>query len=317
VVSDRVDQPSQYPAHKQPPPGEQHHQAMPPMALLTHKVSKCTDNYSLFAKDKPFYGIPYLDRSRSSIPSEASSFFSTGRSFRESNQDLSLNPASAVPRTIKSIGENPATPSKDTASETIPCRQVEALDVVPPHIVVDLVVQSDDSTDMQLEDFDEDEDKYYASNNHTDNASFVTAESMELSPPTEGNDKTSQVPQGQKPHAFNRWISTMLRKPKNNLLCAEGLDGEHGRTDDRSMASSYKWVSAVCTASLTLASFPSTPRRKSIASSSPSALDSATIARMMERNHTLQELITTEEYYLQDLRSLKNVCTLTAAHFQS
>ncbi|KAI5815090.1 Dbl homology domain-containing protein [Pyronema omphalodes] len=98
----------------------------------------------------------------------------------------------------------------------------------------------------------------------------------------------------------------MLRKPKNDLLCASGLDGEHGRTDDKSMSSSYKWVSAVCTASLTLASFPSTPRRKSIASTLPNTLDSATIARMMERNHTLQELITTEEYYLQDLRSLKN-----------
>jgi hypothetical protein len=37
------------------------------------------------------------------------------------------------------------------------------------------------------------------------------------------------------------------------------------------------------------------------------ALDPATIARMLDRKHTLEELITTEEYYIRDLKSLKDV----------
>ncbi|KAF8243783.1 hypothetical protein K440DRAFT_636790 [Wilcoxina mikolae CBS 423.85] len=283
------------------------------MALLTHKVSSCADNYSLFAKDKPFYGIPYLDRSRSSIPSDASSFFSGALSLRESTQDLSLIPS----RSTKIVGGKNATVNKDSTGL---CKQEDA-DVTAPHIIVDPAVQSD-CNEHPLKHFDKDHNDDYnddynieSSHPHTDNASFATAESLNdpVLVPNEPGEREKN------PYVFHRWMKTMLRKSPKYLspdhLSSDRTNSRPGsmvsssldsyKTSRKTMTSSHRWVAAVKTASTTLASFPSsghTTSRKSIVG----ALDPATIARMLDRKHTLEELITTEEYYIRDLKSLKD-----------
>jgi hypothetical protein len=285
------------------------------MALLTHKVSSCADNYSLFAKDKPFYGIPYLDRSRSSIPSDASSFFSGALSLRESTQDLSLIPS----RSTKIVGGKNATVNKDFTGL---CKQEDA-DATAPHIIVDPAAQSD-RNELPLKHFDEDynddDDNDYSietSHPHTDNASFATAESLNVPVPV-----PNELGEREKnPYIFHRWIKTMFRKsPKylspdhlypdrtnsrpSSIVSSSSLDSY--KTGRKTMPSSHRWVTAVKTASTTLASFPSS-RHTISRKSTMGALDPATIARMLDRKHTLEELITTEEYYIRDLKSLKDV----------
>ena len=330
------------------------------MALLTHKVSSCTDNYSLFAKEKPFYGIPYLDRSRSSIPSDASSFFSGTRSLRDSTQDLSLIP----PRTSKPIGSSGrnATSNKDSP---ISSKQEYAPDddaTASPHGVatVDHAAQSGVG-DAPLADFDQDHDDCHgASNPDTANASFVTAESLNPSPspptttPTTTTTTTSSSssssssstysstpphppptapasapPAGESdacqdkpPYIFHRWMKTMFRKSPRHLAPRPYRSASRPGSSSRSlssvasssqsghgtMSSSHRWVTRVMTASTTLASFPLSGHTVSRKSCNANLLDPATIGRMLDRKHALEELISTEEYYIRDLKSLKDVC---------
>ncbi|KAA8894399.1 hypothetical protein FN846DRAFT_416655 [Sphaerosporella brunnea] len=268
------------------------------MALLTHKVSSCTDNYSLFTKEKHFYGIPYLDRSRSSIPSDASSFFSGALSLRESNQDLSHTP----PRNVKSSSSRLTSPNIDAQ---VP-RTVEDAETTASHIV-ELGCQLD-TNGVPLPDFEEDavEDAPWDSTDPPsppDNASFVTANSANI--PTITVKEVGD--QERNPYVFHKWMKTMFRKsPKYLSPDTANAGGECiSLRSCRTGRSSSGFVSAVKTASITLASFPlsghSTSRR-----SSSGFLDPATIARMLDRKHALEELITTEEYYIRDLRSLKD-----------
>jgi hypothetical protein len=274
------------------------------MALLTHKVSSCTDNYSLFTKEKHFYGIPYLDRSRSSIPSDASSFFGGALSLRESNQDLSLIP----PRNVKSSSARFATPTQDAH---VPRRHEDAQAATSHHVEF---TRRLDASDVPLPDFEEDveEDARCDSADPSclpDNASFVTANSANIPIITvkEVGD------QGRNPYVFHRWMKTMFRKPPKYLSpdAANNGGGSASLRSCRTGHSSSEFVSAVKTASITLASFPMSGHTASRKSSS-NILDSDTIARMLDRKHALEELITTEEYYIRDLRSLKDVSIISS-----
>jgi hypothetical protein len=268
------------------------------MALLTHKVSSCTDNYSLFAKEKHFYGIPYIDRSRSSIPSDASSFFSSAAlSLRESNQDLSLIP----PRNIRSSSARFPAPTPDAH---IP-RTLEDAEATALHIVG--IAPQPDANDVSLPDFEEyaEEDARSDSAEPTtppDDASFVTAKSANI-PTITVKDEGDQ---GRNSHVFHRWMKTMFRKSPKYLSPDTANDGAECVSLRSTGHSSSGFVSAVKTASITLASFPMSGHTTSRKSSS-TILDQDTIARMLDRKHALEELITTEEYYIRDLKSLKDV----------
>jgi hypothetical protein len=270
------------------------------MALLTHKVSSCTDNYSLFAKEKHFYGIPYIDRSRSSIPSDASSFFSSAAlSLRESNQDLSLIP----PRNIRSSSARFTAPTPDAQ---IP-RTLEDAEATALHIVE--ITAQQDASDVSFPDFEEyaEEDARSDSaepSSPLDNASFVTAKSANIPTITVKEDGDQE----KNPYVFHRWMKTMFRKsPSPKYLSPDTANDGADCLSLRSTGhSSSGFVSAVKTASITLASFPmsghSTSRKSSF-----TILDQDTISRMLDRKHALEELITTEEYYIRDLKSLKDV----------
>ncbi|CAZ80044.1 unnamed protein product [Tuber melanosporum] len=74
---------------------------------------------------------------------------------------------------------------------------------------------------------------------------------------------------------------------------------------DEADSSSFKFVTAAKTASITFASMSledESPKRKNSV-----ALDSDTIARMRDRKCALEELINTEEYYIADLKVLVNL----------
>lgn len=119
---------------------------------------------------------------------------------------------------------------------------------------------------------------------------------------------------------FRKWIKSFRRKePKSRTNVYPSI--EHGvflntgdavsiipssKTGTKTPSSSMRLVTAVKTASHTFASLSVTggsARRKS----SGGTLDDATVMRMQDRRCALEELINTEEYYIHDLKNLKNV----------
>jgi len=263
------------------------------MALLTHKVSSCTDNYSLFAKEKPLYGIPYLDRSRSSIPTDAGSFFGGALSLRDSAQDQDA---------------------------TIPCTIEPA--TTPASQIVESTSQSNSDDDLALPDFEDEEEEAEGKGDEKSrcnsietfnstvldsNASFVTAKSVHVPAMV----TTGAEEQQKNPYVFHRWMKTMFRKSPSQL------SSDMASTRPGSMRSSMEsygtgqrssgLVSAVNTASITLASFPMSGQPGNCHMASGNSLDADTIARMLDRKHALEELIATEEYYIRDLKSLRDV----------
>lgn len=64
-------------------------------------------------------------------------------------------------------------------------------------------------------------------------------------------------------------------------------------------------ITDVCTASITVASTTENTRKSM--DSNRSVLDSDTVGRANERIHVVKELVSTEEYYVQDLKALRDV----------
>lgn len=258
--------------------------------LITHSASACSDNFSLFGKDKSFYGLPGVVKSRSSIPrSDVSSLLGKARSFAE------LHEVSIVTtRNSLNLVERPATQQGSQLSQ-------------PPTLLVDgQYIDADD-----LEDYEDDVPAESQTNVETpETASFVTARmsayenaALPRSKPTEKN-----------PYVFHRWMKSMLKRSSSRGKTTEkgelfppSRDGSM-ISGGRTMGSSSRFVTAIRTASVTLASFPMSSNTAAPRSSGCGPLDKDTIGRMLDRKNALEELITTEEYYIKDLRSLKDVC---------
>jgi len=305
------------------------------MALLTHKVSSCTDNYSRFAKEKTFYGIPYLDRSRSSIPSDASSFFGGAISLRDSAPDLSLIPPRSGGGGKSSSARIVPAPNQDAV---LPCKIIEPARATVLQIV-EPASRSNGDDNGALPDFEdvregegeeveegkgeeeggeEEEEEvktgfncgtFFHSNILDSSASFVTAESEHVPGITGEEGETEE--QGKAPYVFHRWMGTMFRR--NPLRVSPVVIPTPPSSAQPSVKSfgtgrsSSLFVSEVRTASITLASFSTTSQTAGGRKADVGDLDSNTVNRMLDRKHALEELISTEEYYIRDLKSLKDV----------
>lgn len=273
------------------------------MALLTHKVSSCTDNYSLFAKETAFYGIPYLDKSRSSIPSDASSLLDKARSLRDSVHDASIicsrkNAKTVVAKARASNLDQDANSNKLDQNNPLPI-----LTTLAPFT-------RNNSANTHSSNWESPSQSI----GHTSSPSFVTAKSINATAiPTPSILSNRSCVSEKNPYVFHKWMKTMIRKPKHKRqrLPFPGTDAADPSSvssysswsDKQPPSSSNNYVTKVQSA--TISSFP-----MSIESTSElkcqTSLDPATIERMSERKHALEELITTEEYYIRDLRSLKD-----------
>lgn len=103
----------------------------------------------------------------------------------------------------------------------------------------------------------------------------------------------------------------MFKKPARSRREHDGDDLEYSRDGSIITAhtrdSSNEYVTEVRTASITLASLGTSMNTSAHRNSNCNALDKETVERMLDRKHALEELITTEEYYIKDLKSLKDV----------
>ncbi|KAI5785928.1 hypothetical protein EDC01DRAFT_631836 [Geopyxis carbonaria] len=268
------------------------------MALITHKTSQCTDGYSLFGHDQSIYGIPCLDRSRSSILGDTGSLSDRARPLYDAPESLSRNntPITHSDQNSREIG------SSIRQKNTIPLIPELFDEKLRPKVCISA------SNDRQSE-----TQSRSISIRSIDAASFVTADSTGL---YETRNRIYSPPSENGPYIFHRWMKTMFRKSKKShyhlpwsMNSKSTGSIQHSSTSSRAgtqtISSSNKHVTAVKTASITLASFPisgNTTSRKSTSGT----LDQQTIERMLDRKHALEELITTEEYYIRDLKSLKD-----------
>ncbi|RPA97540.1 hypothetical protein L873DRAFT_1790895 [Choiromyces venosus 120613-1] len=118
---------------------------------------------------------------------------------------------------------------------------------------------------------------------------------------------------------FQKWLKSLCRRqpaPRSGVyphFHGDGPDDDWAAsifsssgTGNKTTSSSFKFVTAVKTASITFASISmedgSLRRRNSAV-----ALDNDTMARMRDRKCALEELINTEEYYIADLKVLVNL----------
>lgn len=259
--------------------------------LLTHKTSTCTDNFSLFGKDTAFYALPTVVKSRTSIHTDVSSLLEKARSFGELSHEVSI----VTTRSNLGVVENrPTTQQGSQLSQ-------------PPTVVIDGRLVDDD----ELEDY-ADDIPGVCNLETPDAASFVTARSVNANgDPVLASGNTSTLQKN--PHVFHKWMKTMFKKSTKEGGLDQNDDTLHSRDGSivsgfKTMGSSSRFVTAVKTASVTLASFPMSANTAAPRNSSCGApLDKDTIERMLDRKHALEELITTEEYYIRDLKSLKDV----------
>ncbi|TGZ83568.1 hypothetical protein EX30DRAFT_368910 [Ascodesmis nigricans] len=265
------------------------------MALLTHHTSTCADAFSsaLFKDNgKGIYGIPCRDSSsRTSILSEVESVFEKGRSANNSRADNTLRKIPTIPQIRQEDRERAQHKTLD-----LPSIQISGT-------CVSLANLNDASS---LSSYDDDEVFVSAGTSlHADSEAHSVARAKACCP---GSTATVE----KQPYVFSKWMKTMVRKSagesKHNRLPLPDQfrsKGSLAPSDVRSKASSDRFVSGVQAASITIASclwsVHTEERRNSMA-----GLDDATLERMMDRKHVLEELITTEEYYIRDLKSLRD-----------
>ena len=289
------------------------------MALLTHKVS-CADNYnSLFTKEKGIYGIPYLDKSRSSIPSDAGSFFERALSLRDSVQDLQLlssrniKTGSATKLEVTAASQHVETSASGVPAESTTLRAVHQTEPSVDEDVLDDCKEQDGEHKHHVESFSAVAEVI----NVTDDSSFVTANSDPASVSCAGEDIGTAA---KNPYVFHRWMKTVIRKPTKKYRPRTHQDVEAVPSSSassssevssrRSSSSSDLSLDTIKTASTTLASFVADSNSTCCEKSSETDFDQATMERMADRKNALEELITTEEYYIRDLKSLRDVSAI-------
>jgi hypothetical protein len=290
------------------------------MALLTHKVSY-TDNYnSLFTKEKGIYGIPYLDKSRSSIPSDAGSFFERALSLRDSVQDLQLlssrniKNGSTPKLEITAASQHVETSEHvETSAGGVPAETTTLQTVHQTEAPVDRknVLGGCKEQDGEHKDHVESFSAVAEVINVTDDSSFVTANSI-LSCAKEDTGAATK-----NPYVFHRWMKTVIRKPTKKYrprthqdvktVLSSSVSSSSEISSRRSSSSSDLSLDTIKTASTTLASFVADSNSACCEKSSEADFDQATMERMVDRKNALEELITTEEYYIRDLKSLRDV----------
>lgn len=140
-------------------------------------------------------------------------------------------------------------------------------------------------------------------------------------------DVSVQIPEDQL-HAFDSCLLKVVRRSKskrkaplpenrnlwgNPASLAPTISSDSAWTDDASGDGSSHLFKGVQTASISQFSSVLEPEETAKDGSDFDGLDEATMGRIMGRKHALEELVRTEEYYVQDLWSLK---TVRARHSQ-